>query len=102
MEKSLLDILKELLASPAQFWSLFVLTFSIMGLGIYIGASGRYILSTDKVLANVVTKQDLKLALSDFIEMLDGRYQSIPLCAKTHEDISKSIDRLEIRQGTRA
>ena len=95
MERTIFDVLRELVSAPAQFWSLFVLTVSLMAVGVYIGASGRYILNNKRILENMVTKQDLQLAFANFIQVLDGRFQLILICKERHEALSTNIERLE-------
>ncbi len=89
MEKTLLDVLRELVSAPAQFWSLFVFVVSLMAVGVYIGASGRYILNNKKAFDTMVTKQDLELAFANFVKVLDGRFQSIPMCKERHEALRR-------------
>jgi len=95
VEKTLFETLRELLSSPSTFWSLTVFILALITLGVYIGASARYILGTRNIISQVVTKNDLDLALAQFVKALDGRFQSIPLCQERHQNIGERLKSLE-------
>lgn len=95
MERTVYDLLHELLGSPASLWSAFIICTSLLCLGIYIGATSRYVLNMKDVMKEVVTKKDLELALGSFLKQLDNQFQSIPLCEKEHEQIERRLTHLE-------